>query len=486
MTTFLDALKATQSRNAHTENGALTHSDSGNDVLNFFGLAGAMRNNVADAKRLFRAALAEDRQLAIRALFYLRDIRGGQGERDLFRTLFQDLTQIDPVAAKQTLKFVAEYGRWDDLFHIGLPVRDLVPVIGPQLKADNKAKAEGKSISLLGKWLPSENASSKTSRALAREMAEAMGLSNKQYRQYVVGLRKHIGLLEQKMSENDWSGIDYEHIPSQGSRKHVKAFVRHDQYRFESFLSDVMSGEKTMNAGTVFTYEVLDLIRKNQDSAANAVWKSLPDYTNGSNALVVADVSGSMGHIRSGGPIDVSTSLALYFAERNTGPFNGYFVTFSERPQLVKVRGNTLTEKLTNIGTADWSMNTNIQAVFDLVLSAAQRAGANAEDIPKVIYIVSDMEFDDATSGYGSRTRVTNYEAAKQKFAAAGFELPHLVFWNVNARNTNVPVTTADANVTLVSGLSQSTFKHVFEGKTPVESMLDVLNGERYEQIVVV
>jgi hypothetical protein len=353
------------------------------------------------------------------------------------------------------------------------------------LRRDQEALVKGDSVSLLAKWLPSENASSIASRKAARDLAARLGMSNKEYRQRVVALRKHIGLLEQSMSDNAWSEIDYGKIPSQASRKHNKAFGRHDHDRFAEFIGAVSRGEKTMNAGTLFTYEIVDVVRKGQDAVADALWKSLPDYTNGNNALVVADTSGSMGSIEyaysANQPIDVSVSLALYFAERNTGAFKDHFLTFSERPQLVKVLGNTLTEKLRNISTANWGMNTDIQAVFNLLLKSAKAAGATADDMPKVIYIISDMEFDRSSRNSDK----TAFENAKKQYEKAGFTLPHIVFWNVNARNTNVPVTKNEGNVTLISGLSQSTFRYVVEGKTPLQSMLDVLNGERYAQIVV-
>lgn len=488
MGSFLDSLQKQTSKVARTENGAITHNSTGNDVLNFFALAGAMRNNLRDAKALFHKAFNEDPQLAVRALFYLRDVRGGQGERDLFRELFKELDRLHHNTASKVLHFIPEYGRWDDLFNIGLPIDNSVvtPLISKQLAKDVAQSEVGNSVSLLAKWLPSENASSKVSRTNARNLAAALGMSNKEYRKTVVRLRKHIELLEQKMSQNDWEEIEYSKLPSQASRKHVKAFNRHDEYRFQEFIGAVTRGEKTMNAGTVFTYEVVDMIRKGQDNEANAVWKSLPDLTNGSNALVVADTSGSMGSMNrmyasSTQPLDVSVSLALYFAEHNTGPFKDYFLTFSERPELVKVSGATLSQKLSNISTANWGMNTNIQAVFNLVLNAAKSAAATAEDVPKVIYIISDMEFDSSTRNSG----LTAFENAKEQFEQAGYKLPHLVFWNVNARSTNVPVTKNEGYVTLVSGLSQSTFRYVIEGKTPYESMLSILNGERYAQIEV-
>ena len=485
MGSFLAELQANGTKNARTENGAVTHSSTTNAVLDFFALAGAKRNDLPGAKTLFLNALQEDRQLAIRALFYLRDVRGGQGERALFRQLFKELIRTDLSAAEQVAAFIPEYGRWDDLVSLynfnGF--KTPAKMIKNQLQLDELDADRGKSVSLMAKWLPSENASSTTSRVQARQIATDLDISNKVYRKRIVALRKYIGLLEQKMSENDWTAVEYGKLPSQASRKHAKAFKRHDGERFEGFLNRVIEGKETMNAGTVATYEVLDVVRKGNDKAANAIWSSLPDYTNGSNALVVADTSGSMWQVISGSTraIDVSSSLALYFAEHNKGPFKDYFISFSESPVLVKVVGKTLTQKLSNIETTSWGYNTNIERVFDLILRSAQAAGADAEDIPKVIYIISDMEFDSVRGG----SNETNYEAAKRKFNAAGFQLPHVVFWNVSSRNQNVPATAAATNVTLVSGLSQSTFRYVLEGKTPVDSMLDILNGERYEQIVV-
>jgi len=485
MGSFLAELQSQGTKTARTENGAVTHSTTTNAVLDFFALAGAKRNDIAGAKTLFRKAFQEDRQLAIRALFYLRDIRGGQGERTLFRELFKELTRLDLGAAEKVIGFVPEYGRWDDvisLYGFGGLNKTALKMIRNQLELDALDRAAGKSISLMAKWLPSENASSANSRVMARQIATDLGISNKKYRQTVVALRKHIGLLEQQMSTNSWDSVDYGKLPSQASRKHTKAFKRHDETRYEEFLGAVIKGDAKMNAGTVATYEVLDVVRKGNDNAANAIWKSLPDYTNGGNAIVVADTSGSMTAIISGSTraMDVSTSLALYFAEHNEGAFKNYFISFSESPELVAVRGNTLMEKLRNISTTNWGFNTNIEKVFDLILDAAKRAGADAEDVPKVIYIISDMEFDSVRGGRNE----TNYEAAKRKFDAAGFQLPHVVFWNVASRNSNVPTSAAQTNVTLVSGLSQSTFRYVLEGKTPVQSMLDILNGERYSQIV--
>lgn len=227
-----------------------------------------------------------------------------------------------------------------------------------------------------------------------------------------------------------------------------------------------------MNSSTLYTYEIYDLINRGDKETANALWKSLPDFTNGSNALVIADVSGSM----YGRPMSVSVSLALYFAERNKGTFNNYFMTFSSNPTLQKVYGDTLEEKMNSIQRSDWGMSTNLQASFDAILSAAVDDMTPKEQMPKILYIISDMQFDRCG---GSNT---NFEEAKSKFNKNGYELPHIVFWNVNSKDDS-PSTMYDNNVTLISGSSQSTFSYAVEGKTPIESMIDILNSERYSKI---
>jgi len=465
--TYLDELKKTTNK-TKTENNAETNISTLNPVLDFFSQAGAMRDRIEDAVKLFRKAYADEPLLALRALFYMRDIRGGQGERDLFRAC---LKEVPEDVLMKNIGQIGEFGRYDDLFSLDLTA--IVPFIGVKL-ADDKAKMdEGAGVSLLAKWMPSENTSSSKTKSLAKKLAKALMMKPAEYRKTLSKLRKYIKLLEQKMSANQWGEIDYEKTPSQAMRKHTKAFKRHDEERFAGYLEAVEKGEKKINTSTLFTYEVFDLIREDE-AAANAMWKNLPDYTKDTNALVIADVSGSM----SGRPMSISVSLALYFAEHNKGPFSGYFMTFSAKPQLVKVLGKNLAERLQNIENADWDMNTDIEAAFQAILDAAKKNDATADEMPKILYIISDMEFDEATRG-----TQTNFERAQEMFAEAGYTLPHVVFWNVDSRQNQTPATMYDQRVTMISGSSQSTFRYAVEGKTPLESMNDILNSERYAVI---
>lgn len=469
--TYLDELRKQTNKNTLTENGAVTNDSSLNTVLDFFSLAGAMRDRKEDAVELFAKAFAEDPQLAIKCLFYIRDIRGGQGERDIFRACIKDLP-VD--IQKKITKFVPEYGRYDDWLSFE-QTPELVELIRKQLSLDGNNMLAKKPVSLLAKWLPSENASSKETIRKATEMRKALGLSSKLYRNMLSDLRAYIKILERDMSSKNWGKIDYEKIPAQAHRKHTKAFNRNDEVRYSKYLESVKKGEKKIKTSTLFTYEVFDMIKEGQTETANVMWENLPDYTNGKNALVLADVSGSM----SGRPMSISVSLALYFAERNKGTFKDYFMTFSERPQLVKVMGRTLEQKIRFIENAHWEMNTDIEKAFKAILDTAVKSNAKQEEMPSILYIISDMEFDECTEN----PDLTNFENAKKMFEQAGYKLPTVVFWNVDARQNQAPATKFDNNVTLISGSSQSTFRYAVEGKSPMESMLDILNSDRYSEI---
>jgi len=497
---FLDELVKVTNR-TRTENEAAAHLTTLSGVLDFFALGGALRGRPSEFARLFEAAYQEDPLTALRTLFYIRDVRGGQGERNLFRVGLRRLVDIDVATFEKNLHLVPEYGRWDDLLAINLPVAPepvaatnaVFALIDQQLEQDMRNFEAGNSISLLAKWLPSENTSSKATVAKARQVIAALDISPREYRKILVTLRDYIHILERDMSANNWDNIEYAKLPSQAHRKHVKAFNRHSQERYQAYLASVNRGEAKINAGTIYTYELYDQIitSRNDDerNAINTLWENLPDYTEGRNALVVADVSGSMW----GRPLSVSVSLALYFAERNTGPFNGYFMTFSGASDLVKVKGSNLHERMSNISQANWGMNTNLQAAFEKILQAGLAAGASAEDYPTTLYIISDMEFDMCVGkgnagDYHRYAQVspadeTLFENARREYAEHGLTLPHVVFWNVNARNTHAPATKFDGGVTLISGLSQSTFRYAVERKSPLEVLHEVVNSERYQPL---
>lgn len=467
--TYLTNLGSAMNRQARTENGAVTLRSTNNPLVDFFALAGATRQNPSLGLDLFKKAFAADRQAALRVLFYLRDVRGGQGERALFRNALAYLAEFEKEVCDKIVMHVPEYGRWDDLF--GLQVESFMPMLEAQLDEDKDSDTP----TLLAKWMPSENTSSKKTRALARGMMKALGYSSKQYRQTLSRLRAKIKLVEQKMSKKEWGAIEYDKVPSQASLKYRKAFGRNDFDRYTAFLTKVDKGEAKINTATLYPYQVYE---KAFEIGADQLWANLPDYTDRRNALVVTDVSGSMFDGEKPQAIAVSVSLALYFAERNTGIFKDHFITFSSTPALQKIAGKTLKDKINSIQKSEWGMSTNLYKVFKLLVDTAVKNNADPAEMPDTIYVISDMEFNACAD-------LTNFEAIDAMYAETGYTRPQLVFWNVRARNKQVPVEENQKGVTLVSGSSASTFKLVMEGKTPLDLVMDVVNSERYAPIVI-
>lgn len=484
MSKLLNAIK-TDTNYTLTENGAVTHTSSLSDLLDFYYHAPARRGQ--DNTGLFRLALGEDRQLALRALCYIRDIRGGQGERETFRQGLRELNTNFPELFVALLPHVPEYGRWDDLTEF-VNVPAVVMMVSKQLEADLYAMIEGKSISLLAKWMPSVNTSSKATKALAHKWVKALGVpSEKEYRKMLSKLRAAIQIVETQMSSKSWKAINYSRVPSKASLRYRTAFHKQDGERYTAFVEAAVKGEVKINSGTLYPYELTGKYlneHKNLDNTIEAMWKQLPNYADTEvNALVVCDVSGSMFGgcaAKNVSPITVSTSLAIYIAERNKGLFKDHFLTFSSEPKLQKLKGQTLFEKVNNLCKAEWGMSTNVQASFDLILSMGITHKLPEAEMPKVIFIVSDMEFNACCEMH------TNFEHIKLKYQKAGYEMPKLVFWNVNSRNNQTPVTQDEQGTYLVSGCSPSIFSKAINttATTPMELMLEVLNGPRYERVV--
>lgn len=455
-----------------TENGALTFDRSGSNCLDFYAQAGAMRKSPEKALDLFKKAFAEDRLMAVKILFYLRDVRGGQGERDLFRICLEWLGDNEKEIFEKIIHFVPEYGRWDDLFFDN---DECFNTIKERLLKDKEAEKP----SLLAKWLPTINASSQKTKAKAKFIADKLGLNEVVYRRLIRDIRKKLNIVEGKMSTNNWNKINYSQVPSQASRIYRNAFEKHDEKRYSEFVEKAEKGEVKINAKTLYPYQIYNSAIIDYSKTLEALWNQLPDYTQGKNALVVADTSGSM----SGDPMSVSISLALYFAERNKGQFKDYFLTFSSHPKLQRIVGQNLRDRMNSIETGEIS-NTNLQATFELILSTALQNNTPQEEMPETIYVISDMEFDEATrSGWCDEIPKTNYEEIKRKYNEAGYKKPNLVFWNVNASGSNLPVQKDEMGVTLVSGFSPVIFSMAVENKSPEQVMLETINSERYSII---
>ena len=508
MSELLKGLKVASNLD-RTTNGAYGYKSTLSKVYDLFAQGGAMRQaSDDDCMNMFAQAYAEDATLALKCLFYLRDIRGGQGERRFFRLAIKWLAIKYPAEMRHLIKYIPEFGRWDDMFV--LVGTRLEKDVYDFMKAQFVLDLESKTPSLLGKWLKSENTSSPESIRLAKATRRAWGMTAREYRKALSLLRGRINIVETLMSQNRWDEIEFDKLPSKAGLIYKNAFARHDitKARYEKFINDETTH---VNAGTLYPYDVVhqvlslcnvDWYAERYDlkvgvddvnrCAINKYWDNLTDYFNGAslNALAIVDTSGSMtGSYGSSGPapIDVAISLGLYCAERAKGPFANHFISFSRKPKLIETEGVDFCDKVVRIYRQNLCENTNIEATFDLVLNTALANHLSQDDLPKNLIIISDMQFDSATNTYYSYRSDDTFarhaalmEQIEQKWNAHGYKMPKLIFWNANAAyKTSIPMEDKPG-VTMVSGCSPVIFEMIMTGKTGQDLMLDKLLSERY------
>lgn len=480
MNTFLENLKDDFSYD-YTMNGALTRNTTKSRVLDLFALGGSYRSQTDEDKiALFLKAFQEDSELALKCLFYLRDCRGGAGERDFFRVVFRYLCDKKPDLAKYLFPLIPIYGRWDDIIYSAIDT-EINGVVCQYLYMRFSADLVSDEPSLLGKWLPSINASSPETRELAKKLINNWGVTNKFYRQGCSELRKKLDVLERKLSKNEWEKIEYDKISSLAGLKYSEAFNRHDRERYIDF---IQNKNTKVNAEVLTPFDVVRKYFNDRDCDPEIIdkyWNNLKDYYNGKeeNAIAIVDVSGSM-TVNNSTPLFAAIGLGLYVATKSKGDFANHFITFSAKPQLVEILPEApISENIEFMYRADWGWNTDIEAVFDLLLKTAKAKGTKKEDMPKRLYIFSDMEFDAATD-LDELERETLFEYLEKKWKIEGYELPEVVFWNLNAR-LNIPA--IGKKFSYISGFSPSMIENILSGKTGYDLMLDKLLSDRYNLI---
>lgn len=496
---FMNEMKKTQDIGTlvHTENGALGHKTTGKYLLDLNFSVSSLRNmKETDVARKFIAAFEEDPVLAMRWLFFARDIRGGMGERRLFRVCMKALAIRNSALAESLVPLVPIYGRWDDLWDL-MSMTDgvrnaVVRVVRYQLAQDILAANRNESISLLAKWMPSVNTSSDKTRGTARILAKSLDLTERQYRKILSKLRSKLNVTETMMSAKQWEDIDYEAVPSQANLLYKDAFLRHDAKRRNEYLESLKKGEKKINAATLFPHDVVHKYGWGSalDKTVEQLWNNLPDYVQGNGStMVVADGSGSMccniGDTRVTA-WEVAHSLAIYFAQHSKGPYKNRYITFSSFPQFVSLDGRTLLDNIRIARSHSEMTNTNIEAVFDLILDTAIRTNCKQEDIPQNILILSDMEFDTATRGgrgFASPSK-TLFDTIRRRWENAGYKIPRLVFWNICSRTGAIPMKENDLGVALVSGFSPSVCKMVLTNELdPYKALLETILNPRYDAV---
>lgn len=501
MNTFMNTL-SDMTDFGYTENGALTHRQTGSKVYDMFAFGAAYRQRSdEDCILLFKNAYEEDKNLALKCLFYIRDVRGGgQGERRFFRVCYNWLAKNDPSVARKLIGQVPEFGRYDDLYCVfDTPVeKSAMELIKQQLMTDMASKENG--ISLIAKWCPSENASSVETKAKAKKIRTYLGITSKQYRKMLSKLREKIKVLERLMSANRWEEIKFDQIPSKAGLKYKNAFARRDiiAKKYEVFAKDTST---KVNAGTLYPYEVVaKAVQKNgwswygynfsnlsdvDRAMINKYWDNLPDYLNGSNShmMCIIDTSGSMTGDKADAPLNVAISLGMYCAEHmgKDNPFRNHYISFSSRPQFISIEGVDFVDKVRRIYQTNLCEDTNLEAAFNLLLKAATRPGVKKKDIPTTIVVVSDMEINSGCRSWNEYNIETEMETMRRKWASYGVKMPKLVYWNVNARYNNILDKGPD--VSFVSGMSPTIFKQVLTGKTGYDLMIETICADRYNSI---
>lgn len=490
--------KALDNRVVHTENGAPAYATTGSALVDLNFAAASFRNKSEESIiRQFIQAFYEDKMLAMKWLFFLRDIRGGLGERRSFRVILRYLAESDAVLAKKLVSLVAEYGRFDDLFSLfDTPAEEAaISYIAKQLLTDMEAMEKGGVVSLCAKWMPGNNTSSEESRQRALKIQKFMGLTAKEYRSMLSKLRAYLNVVEVQMSANKWNEIRYEAVPSKANLIYRRAFYQHDELRRKAFLEAVARNEKQIHAGALMPHDIVVRYAKREgwrltlgekDDALEALWNHLDDTVKGAqNVLCVVDGSGSMlcsvgnGNVTA---LQVSNALGIYFAERMQGPYKNKFITFSSRPQYVDIsKCDSLREKLELAFSHTDCSNTNILATFDMILKTAVANSLKQEELPQTVLVISDMEFDAAACGQNMETL---FETIRKRYAAYGYDMPKLVFWNVNSRTNAIPVKENKLGVGLVSGFSVNVCNMVLSGEVdPYLCLKKTLESERYKMV---
>lgn len=492
-----------------TENGALGYKSTFDPMVDFnYKIASYRGKSEEEIKEEFDAILEKGEEDILRFLFYIRDIREGLGERRLFRICLKELLSYDFKNKKKIIRnicdYIMEYGRADDLFcllenGVDEEIKDIVyEYIVDLYYKDILHYTQKEPISLLAKWMPSENASSESTKALAKVLMEKLGMSSKIYRKSLSALRSRLNVVEHQMSANKWGDIDYNHVPSKANLNYRNAFLKHDLDRREKYLDDLrnnVDGVK-MNSSVNFPYEIVSRYSNNYDSEVDEslemVWKNLKEIPAFENCLVVADDSGSMMTNIPGAArvtaMDVARSIAIYGAQHLKGAYHNKIMTFSDTPRFLDISGKkTLKDILDYLKGHCEIENTNIEAVFDLILSVAVENNLKQEDLPKSVVVISDMEFDEcavSNSGYLVTKGGNPIKSAQKRFSKAGYSLPTLIFWNVNSRTCTIPVQENDLGVLLISGFSQNLFKMVSSGDLDTREMLcNIIDSDRYSKI---
>ena len=488
-----------------TENGAIGYKTTGHPLLDINFAASSLRSkSEKEIVDMFEKAYYDTPLDSILWLFYLRDVRGGMGERRSFRIILKHMADNHPKEIAGVIPYIAEYGRYDDMWVL-LETQFKEPVIKllkEQIVSDLNGVKENKPISLLGKWLPSRCSKNAKNKQYVNLICTNLGISPYTYQKITSTLRKHLKIVECDMSAGRWSVIDYNKVPAKANLLYNSAFLKHDEERRRRFLSALENHEEgiKINAGTLFPHDIVHryinysyhgAICNTLNQTLEELWKALPAEAGDADTMIVSDGSGSMwqkvdknapcGSLRAW---EVCAALTIYFAERATGAYKNTFVTFGSNPQYVNITNcKTLVSKINYLLMHTDCSSTNMEAVFDMILKTAVTNHLTQEQLPGTVLVLSDMEFNDSYA-CNPRLDATLFGHITKKYETVGYKMPKLAFWNLCSRTGTIPMKQNENGLVLVSGFSPATMKMVMSGNLdPFDAMLDVLYTERYRPI---
>jgi Mg-chelatase subunit ChlD len=483
MNTLVAAFENKTSGQAFTKNGAVTLPTSGVKCVDLFAAIGSAQK-MDDVLNMFEVAYREHKEIATRVALWGRDARGGAGRREAFRYILRWLEVNDFEMFTRVLAKTPELGRWDDVLCVQTDA-------GREIAFGMIARALAAGDRLAAKWMPRKATPKDDTAARLREF---LGLTPRQYRKLLV---RNTAVVETAMCSKNWAEITYEHVPSVAAARYARAFKKNDEARYGEFIESLKKDpSKKINTATLYPHDLYKTLWSgNQDDYAEQAWARLPDYIpEGLNYLPMIDTSSSMmtGSGATGMTcMDLSVSLGLYLMERQKGAFKNRGLTFNTRTEwIVNDPTKSLRQRFTSTRGANWGGSTSLQSAFDLLLDTAIKNNVRAEDMPTHIVILSDMEFNRATgnayaSSYYSRSEnrtSENFSEIDRKYAKAGYTRPTIIFWNLNARVGNSPVTYDEYGTAMISGFSPAIMKTVMTQKvvTPLESLLETVGVERY------
>jgi len=460
-----------------TENGAIALKSTSNVIVDFFSmfLRGIDTNLMSD---YLEKCWETDPRKTVAIIFNARDREEGKKEKNISnRAMIWLRRNKKNTYLKNIHKYVTKYGCWKDITYIAIknPINNHLELnlITNQLKIDYQNLTTGKNneVSLCAKWCSSERDKNDKEFGMASKIAEELfpNEANKmeKYRKdVIVPLRKQISIVEHFMSDNRWTQIQYDKVPAVASKRFRKAFMKHDPDGYNDFLQKVARGEKKIKITGLLPHELVRYYLKSNvtspDETIELQWKTLVEATKNlgtlNNILPIVDVSGSMYDIHNNlSPIYVSIALGILIAECNTGPLHRKVVSFHAEPSIFSIEGDTLFEQVNNLSRISAGLNTNFEAVFDLLLNAAELFDIKQENMPDTVVVLSDMQYDEASNNVSENTL---HNSIITKYETKGYKSPKFIYWNLSSQhNETFPVKSVTDNVAIISGFSEQLLK---------------------------